>query len=167
MFAYTVPPGLANVTLEKFADRLNVVLRLDGYVSLAARVARLAIAFDIHPSTTRRWLSGRQSPAVFRVKYWRGAAALDAPFLWLMHGESALQPWTFTKLAQMTERHAVIVGKWNEWHSYRFYQRLTPVERGKILRMDLRLRNDDPKALRLCAAHQAGQITWLQLLETM
>jgi hypothetical protein len=143
---------------DTFAERLNAVLRFDGYVTRSACVARVVKAFGIHPCTARRWLSGAMAPTVARNCYLEGATALDVPEFWLLCGD-----WQWTQ--QVTERQALIAGKWDQWNWIRIISGMNAWEKNKLFRIVMRVKNDDEKTLRLLNRCKAGEITRRQLLE--
>ncbi|MDK9705010.1 MAG: helix-turn-helix transcriptional regulator [Sulfuritalea sp.] len=143
-----------------FVERLQTALRFDGVTSPAEQVKHLAKVAGVTSTATKRWLQGcsKPRPATF-VRLCRG---LDVSFRWLATGEFRLEgpgtPDRWALIAGMPEWEIKVTHSWHK---------MTAWEKDKFQRYAFRLANKNPKALRLSAMYERGQISVHQLLGVM
>ena len=131
-----------------FADRLRQALRFNGMVDSKAQVAKLAEMAHITPKTAAKYLLtekppfSRKRPKIFSSLV-RG---LQCDYMWLYDGDG-LNPWQQAVAKNMAS--------------------MTAWQKNRIVRMSLRLLNNDTKVHKYIALFDGGFISHLQFLQAM
>lgn len=131
-----------------FADRLRQALRFNGMVDSKAQVAKLAEMAHITPKTAAKYLLtekppfSRKRPKIFSSL----VSGLQCDYMWLYNGDG-LDPWQLSVAKNMATM--------NKW------------QQNKMVRLSIRLLNNDVKVARLIKLRDEGFINVHQFLAAM
>ena len=132
----------------EFSQRLITALEYRGFSTLRSQIVHITTTAGCSSTTARRWLNGRVNPnrILYRGGFLSLCESLGAGLGWLVLGDgySPIQTHIINGLQRM-----------NEW------------EITKFLRLLIRLRNNDAKALRLARMCDQGQISRQQFFSMM
>lgn len=133
-----------------FSERLIEALKFQGITDHNQQVEKVAQACEVTARTAEKYLQATSCPAFlnnrFTTRFVNLCKALECGIEWLYCGEG------------QSPRGSRFL---------RYIETLTPWEQTKTFRFMVRLQNDCPKARRLSAMEQAGQISRAQLLLAM
>jgi len=137
----------SNYTATAVSKRLHEALEFSGLTSMNEKIARLANATGRTTNTVKRWLAGECLP---RCGLLGIANDLNADWWWLYNG-SGCEP----RIHFVVQRLMALPEKERDLRTV------------QITRMCLRLGNGDPKALRLLAMRERGELDMQTFLAMM